>query len=255
MPPSLQPRMRRTLSCLGLLTLIAGAAAPAVRAQGFIALKDTVPSVTTIGEASVEVTPNIAILALGVETERPNAADAAKDNAKAVQAVIDDIKAQGIEPRDVRTLGVSLAPIYDETTDPNGRVVKRTLRGFRARNELSVKVRQIERAGALAQQWIQKGANSFGGVEFDYDQKETKYNALRGEAVRDALRKATSFTAGLGIRLGRVLEIQAPGGYPRPMAAAPMAARAKSEAAAAVPLEPGVETLRIEVQVSWELAQ
>ena len=104
--------------------------------------------------------------------------------------------------------------------DPNGRVIKRTLRGYRARNDLSVKVRQIEKTGALAQQWIAKGANAFGGVEFDYDQKDAKYDALRGDAVRDALRKATSYTNGLGIRLGRILSIATPGGgYARPVAA------------------------------------
>jgi hypothetical protein len=29
-------------------------------------------------------------------------------------------------------------------------------------------------------------------MEFDYTQKEAKYDALRGDAVRDALRKANS---------------------------------------------------------------
>jgi uncharacterized protein YggE len=231
------------------------APAAGVRAQEILALKDTVPSITTTGEASVEVVPNIAILSLGVETERPTAAAAAAENARAAQAVVADIKAQGIDARDIKTLGVTLAPVYDETIDANGRVTKRTLRGYQARNDLSVKLRQIEKAGALAQQWIAKGANDFAGIEFDYDQKEAKYDALRGDAVRDALRKATSYTNGLGIRLGRVLAIVSPGGYPRAMAAAPMGARvAKSDGATPIPIEPGVQTLRVEVQVSWELA-
>jgi len=244
------------------LTLLAAAAASGTPMAGANAqpypplpLTSTVPSITTTGEASADVVPNIAIVSLGVETERPNAADAANENAQAAQAVVNDIKAQGIDARDVRTLGVSLVPVYDETTDPNGRVTKRTLRGYRARNDLSVKVRQIDKAGALARQWIEKGANSFGGVEFDYEQKEAKYDALRVDAVRDALRKATSYTSGLGIRLGRVIQIATPGPYPRPAGAAPMVARAATSEAAAIPIEPGVRTLRVEVEVSWELAQ
>jgi hypothetical protein len=246
---------KRLLRIAILAGLTSATPAAGLRAQEIPVLKDSVPSITTTGEASVEVVPNVAILSLGVETERLKATDAAAENAKATQAVVADIKAQGIDARDIKTLGVTLSPVYDETTDANGRIVKRTLRGYQARNELSVRIRQTEKAGALAQQWIAKGANDFAGIAFDYDQKEAKYDALRSEAVRDALRKATSYTAGLGIRLGRVLTIGSPGGYPRPMAASPMSARvAKSEAAVAIPVEPGVQTLRVEVEVSWELA-
>lgn len=250
----------KPLRRLALLAALAPLLAPVagVRAQDIVTLRDTLPSITTTGEASIEVVPNIAILSLGIETERPKAADAANDNAKATAAVVADIKAEGIDARDIATLGVTLEPVYDETTDANGRVVKRTLRGYQARNDLSVKVRRIDKAGALAQQWIAKGANAFGGVEFDYDQKEAKYDALRGDAVRDALRKATSYTNGLQIRLGRVLSIATPGGYnSRPGGAATMSARAapKQAESVAIPIEPGVQTLSIEVEVSWELAQ
>ncbi|ACK51878.1 protein of unknown function DUF541 [Methylocella silvestris BL2] len=246
----------RSLPTRLALAAVLASGASAASAQEFLTLKDTVPSIAMTGEATLEVAPNIAILSLGVETERPTATEAANENAKAAQAVIADIKAAGIDPRDIRTLGVTLMPVYDETTDANGRVTKRTLRGYQARNDLSVRVRQIEKAGALARQWIEKGANQFGGVEFDVDQKEAKYDALRGEAVRDALRKATSFTSGLGIRLGRVLEISRPDGGERPMPMAMAARAAKSDAASvAIPIEPGVQTLRVEVQVAWELAQ
>lgn len=248
----------RSLSGFALQIGLAAVLATAARAQDqpYLTLKDTVPSITTTGEASVDVVPNIAVLSLGVETERPNAADAANENAKTTQAVVSDIKARGVDVRDIATLGVTLTPIYDETTDDNGRVVKRTLRGYQARNSLSVRIRQIENAGALAQQWIAKGANAFDGVDFDYDQKEASYDALRGDAVRDAQRKATSYVNGLGIRLGRILSIASPSAYPRPVGAAMMSARtAKSEAPAAIPIEPGVQTLRVQVEVSWELAQ
>lgn len=249
-------RRSRPLARLGFLVALAIAAAPATGAQAQIfSLKDTVPSITTTGVASVEVAPNVATISLGVETERAAAADAANENARAAQAIIGEIKAQGIDARDINTLAVTLAPVYDETRDANGRVTKRTLRGFAARNDISVRVRQIEKAGALARHWIEKGANYFGGIEFEYDQKEVKYDALRGEAVRDALRKANSYVNGLGIKLGRVLEIAAPGSYPVPTPPALMARAAKTEVAAAIPVEPGVQTLRTEVQVSWELAQ
>ena len=82
--------------------------------QLYPSLKDSVPSITTNGVASAEVVPDIATISIGVDTERPNAADASRDNARATQAVVGEIKAQGIEAKDIKTLSITLSPVYDE---------------------------------------------------------------------------------------------------------------------------------------------
>jgi uncharacterized protein len=245
------------LAFITALPLAVGAQLNIAHAQQFLPLKDSMPTITTDGVASAEVVPDIAMISLGVDTERPKAADAARDNALAAQAIVGEIKAQGIEARDIKTLSVTLSPVYDEVQvqNANGYVTKRTLRGYIARNSLSVRIKEVAKAGVLAGQLMDKGANRFEGIEFDYTQKEAKYDALRGDAVRDALRKANSYVNGLGLKLGRVLEIatQAPSSFAGPMAGN-MQSAAKREAAA-VPVEPGSEVLRTEVQVTWELAQ
>jgi len=221
--------------------------------QLYPSLKDSVPNITTNGVASAEVVPDIATISIGVDTERPNAAD----SARATQAVVGEIKAQGIEAKDIKTLSITLSPVYDESTDANGRIIKRTLRGYSAHNSLSVRIRDITKAGALASQLMDKGANSLEGIEFDYSQKDAKYDGLRGDAVRDALRKASSYVNGLGIKLGRVLEIATEPAAPVSAGMSPrmLGAGPREAAAAAIPVEPGIQTLRTEVQVTWELAQ
>ncbi len=72
------------------------------------ALVDSVPHIVVVGHAHTEVAPDYAVLSLAVVTERPKAAAAAAANAEAAQAVIDAIKAQGIDPKDVQTSEVSL---------------------------------------------------------------------------------------------------------------------------------------------------
>ena len=265
--PSLTPAERFRMSTfrfpLTLSWLVFVAALPAgigaqptmARAQNFVPLKESVPSITTNGIASTEVVPDIATISLAVDTERPNAADAARDNARAAQAIVGEIKAQGIEAKDIKTLSVTLSPVYDEVRDANGNVTKRTLRGYAAHNSVSVRVRDIEKAGVLAGHLLDKGANRFDGIAFDYTQKEAKYDALRGDAVRDALRKANSYVSGLGLKLGRVLEIVTQAPYPVAAGMSPKMLAASNREAAAVPIEPGSEVLRIEVQVTWELAQ
>jgi DNA-binding MarR family transcriptional regulator len=91
----------------------------------------------------------------------------------------------------------------------------------------------------------------FKGIAFDYTQKEAKYDALRGDAVRDALRKANSYVNGLGLKLGRVLEIATQVPYPAPGSMPSAGGAMLRHEAAAVPVEPGSEVLRTEVQVTW----
>jgi uncharacterized protein len=238
------------------LFLLTGAPLNAAHAQQILSLKDSVPTITTSGTASAEAVPDIATISLGVETERPTAADAARETARAAQAIISEIKAQGVEAKDIKTLSVTLAPVYDEVRDSTGRITKRTLRGYIANNSLAVRIKDIQKAGALASQLIENGANNFYDIAFDYSQKEAKYDALRADAVRDAERKAVSYVSGLGLKLGRVIEIAT---EPRELLPVRMQAKAlaspEPQAAAAFPIEPGVETLRADVRVTWELAQ
>ncbi|MDQ6703001.1 MAG: SIMPL domain-containing protein [Pseudomonadota bacterium] len=251
---SIRPTLT-TAVLIAALALFLGMQFGTARSQQLLSLKDSVPSITTNGVASTEVVPDIATISLGVDTEMPNPADAVRDNARAAQAIVGEIKAQGIEAKDIKTLSVTLSPDYDEVSDANGRVTKRTLRGYIAHNSLSVRVREIEKAGVLARQLMDKGANNFEGITFDNTQKEAKYDALRGDAVRDALRKANSYVNGLGLKLGRILEIATQAAYPVPAGMSAKKFAGAQNEPAAVPVEPGVETLRTEVQVTWELAQ
>ncbi len=242
---------------VGFLVLLIAIQSNPVQAQQGPALKDSVPTITTNGEAKAEVVPDIATISLGVDTERPKAADAARENGRAAQAVVNEIKAQGIDAKDIKTVSVTLAPVYDEERDDRGYVTKRTLRGYSASNSLYVRIKDIGKAGALASQMLDKGANRFNGISYDYSQKDEKYDGLRADAVRDALRKANIYVNALGIKLGRILEIgvQAHSAVPLGLQRMSAGAAPAQESTVAIPVEPGIETLRTEVQVTWELAE
>jgi len=214
-------------------------------------LVDSVPHIVVVGHAHTEVAPDYAILSLVVVTERPKAAAAAAANAEAAQAVIDEVKAQGIDPKDVQTSEVSLNPVYDTVSDAVGRGTTQKLRGYQSRNGLTIRVRAIDKAGALVASLIDKGANEFQGISFGYSHEDELNARLNDAAMRDALRAARAYLPAAGVSLGRVLEI-APndeGGYrPRVLAAAPAFARE-----AAVPLAPGTLSYDSQVRVTWEL--
>lgn len=245
--------MRRSMnrsSLLLLLTIFSPASALAEP------LKDSTPNIIVTGEAVEEAVPDRATIYFGVVTEKPTASEAAAENARAAKAVIDELAAQGVDAKDVTTLNISLEPFTVEERDPKG-VLKLTKKLFRARNELSAKIRSLAKAGTIAGQLIDKGANVFQGMEFDVADVSAKRNALRAAAVKDAQRRAETYVQAAELKLGRVLEIrpepdedEAP---QRPMmraAAAPMAA-----SMADVPVSPGVKKLTARVTITWALSR
>jgi uncharacterized protein YggE len=211
--------------------------------------------ITVPASASAEVVPDTATLRLAVTTERKSSREAATENARTATRLIEEIRALGIEARDVRTIAVTVAPVYSEERDPSGRIVKRILTGYRALNSLELRVREIGKVGPIAQQLIEKGGNILSGINFSVSNAEQHRDKLRVEAMQEAARRAKIYTDAIGVKLGRVIEIEPePEGEDAPV---PMAARASPAEAApfAIPVEPGVQMLRARVTVTWQLAE
>ena len=221
----------------------------ALPALGQQAPEVPVPSITVDGEASGDVMPDMARLTMGVQLDRPTATAAAADVAKAAQAVVDQIKAEGIDPKDVQTRSVSLSPVYSDGKGPEGR----TVRAYRASTDLTVIVRPAEQAGTLASHLVDKGANTIEDIEYASSQEASVLDGLRADAAKDARRKAEIYVGALGLHLGRVLEMT-PGGTAEPYARHKLMRGGSAPAAApTLPVQPGTLGLSTQVTVRWEI--
>jgi uncharacterized protein len=236
------------------LAILTGFASTALPAQAAPSLKESLPTITVTGHAQTEIVPDLAIISLAVSTERPKAEAAAAANAATAQALIDEIKAQGIDAKDIKTVSITLTPVYDEQNDAAGRGLKKTLRGYSARNSLEIRIHAIDKAGALASRLIDKGANEVQGISFDSDQKDAAYNRLRGQAMQDALRQAKAYMAAVGQHLGRILEIAPIDVVSQRVFRYASGASFAAPAPANIPIEPGTLNLEAQVQVVWELS-
>jgi uncharacterized protein len=217
-------------------------------------LRDSTPNIVVTGEAFEDAAPDRATLFIGVVTDRPTALEAADDNARKAQSIVDELAAQGIEAKDVQTQGLTLAPYVSQEQDPRG---KRTVKGFRARNELSVTIRELDKASAIAQRAIDSGANEVLGVSFSISDEGQRLDRLREAAMKDALRRARIYVEAIDLKLGRVIEIRPEGvSSAQRMSfhpAAPVAAAAPAESG--VPLKPGLQKLSARVTVIWALTR
>jgi uncharacterized protein len=213
------------------------------------------PHITVTGTSYAEVKPDIATLRLGVISEKPTAAEAESENAASSIAVIASLKTLGIDPKDIRTSALTLSPVMVEERDPktNG-VIKRTLTGYRAANYLDVKIRDVDKAGAIASKVVEMGANTFQGLDFEVSDYEDKADEQRAKAVTTAMRRAKLFASGASMKLGRLLAID-----PEPDAdggLADLPARRGGDPGPhviVIPVEPGTQKISAQVRATWEL--
>ncbi len=206
-------------------------------------------SITVEGRASTDLAPDTARLTLGVSLDRPTAVAAASDVAAAAQAIVAQLKQDGVAEADVATGSVSLSALPPD--DARGQ--PRRSANFRGTMTLLVIVRSVESAGALASHLVDRGANTIEGIDYSSSREPDVLDDLRAKAVRDARRKAEIYVGALGVHLGRVLEVT-----PGEGGAAPRfreLAEAPAPASAALPTRPGTLTLSTTVSIRWEVAQ
>jgi len=69
-----------------------------------------VPHITLRAEAKSEERPNVAYFTFGVVNDAPTAEQAAADNAAPSEAVIEAVKAMGVDPKDLQSQSFSVSP-------------------------------------------------------------------------------------------------------------------------------------------------
>lgn len=65
------------------------------------------------GEGKVTVTPDIAILTLGVSSQAPKVADAQAQAATAMEKVMNTLTGNGIDSKDIQTQNYNITPLFD----------------------------------------------------------------------------------------------------------------------------------------------
>lgn len=207
------------------------------------------------GEGTVRAKPDMATLSLGVVAEAATARDALAENTARMAEIIEALRAEGIESRDLQTADFAIDPRYSgPPRNPDLEPFVPKIVGYSVRNTLTVRIRDLERAGQILDKAVTLGANSISGPSFTVADPSALEDLARKAAMRDARRKAVLYAEAAGVTLARILRIDEVGDFsPPPM---PMARTMKAEAFdAAVPIESGELAMIARVAVSWEIAE
>lgn len=213
--------LRHRLALLSLPALIpVPAAAQATEAPA------TGTLLTVSAQGKVSRVPDLATVRAGVTTQGATAAAALADAATRMDRVIAALRAAGIAPRDLTTTAVSLQPRY-RYVDGQPPAIS----GYEASGAVSVRFRDLARAGRVLDALAARGANQIEGPTLSLDRPDAALDEARADAVKRARARADLYAAAAGLRVERIVSISEEGdegGGPGPV---PLRVRAQTLAA------------------------
>ncbi|MBI2642552.1 MAG: SIMPL domain-containing protein [Candidatus Wildermuthbacteria bacterium] len=210
-------------------------------------------SFTSQGEGKVVAIPDIAQFSFGVVSEGgTDVSSLQNENSVKANSIIDFLKAQGIESKDIKTESYSIEPRYQYFSCPFDRVgvcPPAEIVGYTVRNQVSVKIRDFAKIGAILAGTVEKGANSVSQVSFAIDNILSLQQQAREEAIQKAKEEAKRVAKTAGFRLGRLVSLNE-GGF----GIIPVFQASEARGGATPPvLEPGSQEVIVQVTLTYEI--
>lgn len=203
--------------------------------------------VTVTGEGRVTGSPDVAEVTLGVSHEAASVAEARERAAQAMNAMIDALKDNGVDEKDIQTTHLSIEPQYDYEDG------KQRLRGYRVTNIVTAKIRDIDATGDVIDAAVAAGGDAaqVQSLRFTIDDLSELQDQARRLAMENAREKAETLADAGGVELGDVVSVsESVSGFPPP----PIPfAREAVQADTGTPIQPGELEVVVTVNVMYEL--
>ena len=167
------------------------------------------------GQGEVTVTPDLALLVVGVEAREDTVAEAQAKASVAMNNLMTALKNSGIEEKDIQTRYFRI----DQRTRWDNIKDEEIITGYEVTNTVTVKIRDIDNAGNIVDITMEAGGdyiriNSF---TFTVEDPTEYYDEAREKASEDAKDKAEKLARQNGVRLGEPTFISessySPSGY------------------------------------------
>jgi len=192
------------------------------------------------------------LIDFSVVGEKKTVIEAMAENTKKMNSVIEAIKSQGVEEKDLKTTNFSISPRYEwyEKSEiyPAG---KRVLVGYEVNQTLQVKIRDLTKIGNIIQVATKAGANQVGDLQFTIDKQDELKSQARKEAIEKAKVMAKEIAGQLGVKLVKITNFSenaiAPIPYPYFME------KAMSGGAETPQIQTGENKIEVQVSITYEI--
>ena len=203
-------------------------------------------SVSGTGRAFAE--PDTALLSMGVSVLADSAREARDRAAGHMNGLLDSVKGNGVDAKDIHTTQFALNPEYDYGDRTP------TIIGYRLTNSVSVTVRDLDRVPEVIDEAVEAVGDpiQISGVTFTIEDPEALLAGARAKAMADAKAKAQQLAELGGVTLGKPIAInEGSTGGPPPVFYRGDELQAAAEAA--TPIEPGQLELSVNVSITYAI--
>jgi uncharacterized protein YggE len=152
------------------------------------------------GVGTVTVTPDLAVVSLGVEAQASTVVEAQQQAAQAMADVMAALNANGVEDKDIATQYYNISPVYSYNRDTG----EQTLEGYKVTNTLSVKIREIGNAGIIIDAVAAASGDytRINSITLTVDEPEQYNEQARELAMNNAAESAKQLAKLAGVKLG-----------------------------------------------------
>ena len=214
-----------------------------IHAQDIQASVATIPQIAVTGRGEIKVSPDRATIQISVQTHAATAAAAAAENANKQQAVLAALRTLGLANDQLSTINYNVYPEqrYEQGKEP-------VIVAYNVTNTILADVRKLSQVGPVIDAALSHGANMISSLQFYASNTEVARRTAIATAIEKARADADAAAKAAHGTLGTLLEISI-GSY-SPPPPRPMMMMAK-QAQADTPINPGEETLSVEVSTRW----
>ena len=215
---------------------------------------------TVSGEGKVVAVPDIAQISIGVLTEGgKDLTNLQKQNTEKINRIISYLKEQGINEKDIKTEYYNISPRYSNIycqpviLQAYPEIIRpcpttQEIIGYAINQNVSVKVRDLSKAGDILAGAVERGANNVSGPNFTIDDPVALQNEAREEAIKQAREKAKSIAKAGGFRVGKLVSIQEGFSFP-----SPIILKEAGIGGAGPSIEPGSQDILVAVTLIYEI--
>jgi len=230
-----------------VITLLALAALTSIVGTQFAQAATPTRYISVSSTGTVKVTPDAVRLNASVSAIAKVSKEALTNANIAADKFRTSILANGIDKKNLASTTLTVYPEYNYTQETGNVLI-----GYRASQSFEVIIRNAAKAGEIVDAVVASAGDALyinGVTPFVYDNSKAT-EAARISAVKSAKAKATSYAKLLGVKIGKIINLQessAPSSYPISMT------QAKSDAGA-TEIDLGQQDISVSVSTKWAIS-
>lgn len=211
-------------------------------------------NITVSAEGEVYTKPDLALTTLSVVTEAKTVENAMQENTEKMNKVIEFVKSEGVEDKDLKTTTFSIRPRYEWHKNeelfyyPEG---KRVLVGYEIQQSLQVKIREMDNIGAILEGATSEGANEVGSLKFTVEDEDGAKEEARNKAIKKAKEKAQNIASQLGVKLIKITSFNESSSFPRYYGIE--SAMGAGDSKSAPQIETGENKITVNISITYEI--